>query len=587
MTKIFNFINKHKYIILLVILYAVLFFQMQFVYYYGDDFEVLYPLNDNHSYVNILNFCLKKMSFFWNEWSGRLVGHFTVSFGLSLFGIQFFRILNPIMIFIMSYLFVKILSLLKRINFFQCLFFISLIIIGLNIYIAREVLYWAYGGILYMWAFNLTLLVVYFVYKSYLENKQLSMMKLILISISCLLQTFVLEQLSFMLISFLFIMFIISLKNKKKNLSITILLIISTIGFTISSLAPGNVLRTKPLIEELNGFSNLEILLGKTHSLFNIIFNPKLYGIYTTIFILLINRKYTNIIKNEKGIVKRIFPKIVMSYFLIVLVSNLFNLDLLFFHENSSSLYFTYMYIPASANGYSYIINKIVIIIVYYIILTISICYMFFKVMWKEQKFFFFALPITFIASIIPGIFINYTGLRYQIFFLLTIFMIYIYYLDEVKDQRIRIKELLLITIIFPLKYFFILTLLVLIGTFICKIIKQKQYNFVSLLFIILLVGNITCTTIGYIKNSKIYEKNEDIILNMDQYEIVYVDAIPYKDRLYSWHSMVTKSEKNTNYYRFYLDDFYESYYAVNTDNIYIQTEDGYVCSKVFCFYVH
>ena len=104
MSKLLNIINKYKYIFLLIIIYLLFFVQIQQIFFYGDDFQVLYPYHGIRNFSNIFNFCIEKMIWFWNEWSGRLVGHFTVSFGLSFFGIEFFKVLNPIMTFIMVYL---------------------------------------------------------------------------------------------------------------------------------------------------------------------------------------------------------------------------------------------------------------------------------------------------------------------------------------------------------------------------------------------------------------------------------------------------------------------------------------------------
>ena len=124
MKRCLNFISKYKYLIGLIIVYILFFLQMQNVCFYGDDYEVLYPVHNEHNFSNVLSFCLQKMNYFWNEWSGRIVGHFTVSFVLSFFGIQFFRILNPIMVFFLIFLCLKIFSLFKKFDFTKLLFFI-------------------------------------------------------------------------------------------------------------------------------------------------------------------------------------------------------------------------------------------------------------------------------------------------------------------------------------------------------------------------------------------------------------------------------------------------------------------------------
>lgn len=580
MKKIINFIIKNRYIILLLLLYIFFFIQMQFVHFYGDDFEVLYPLHNNYTFLNVLNFCLDKMSYFWNEWSGRIIGHFTVSFGLSFFGIQFFRILNPIMIFFLAYLCLKILSLFKKFDFMKYLFFLSLIIIGLNIYISRETLYWAYGGILYIWGFDLTLLTVYFVYKYYLEKKNISIPLFILLSAICFMQTFILEQLSFMLISFLFIMLIINIKNKKNPISIFFLLVVSIIGFIVSSLAPGNVLRTNPLIEELNLYTGFQVSLGKLHGFFNWIFNPKLLGAYISIFALLVSRRYLNILNKENKFIKKLPYIIFISYFIIIIISNLLDINILKLYEDSDSLRLMYEYNYLSKENQFITSISMIIIIIYYLLLTISIFYMSFKVFFKSQKFLFLSLIITYIPSIITSILIRFIGLRYYIFFLVTIILISIYCIIDRRDMLFSSKELLFIGIILPFKYSIPITIIILIIMFISKKIATFINNNCNIIIIILgisiLVYNIFVTFFGYIRNDRIYRNNGEILSNSSPNDVFAVDAIPDSDKLYTWHSISMRWDESSKYYGFYLNKFYESYYQVNMDNVYIKTEDGY-----------
>ena len=83
MSYIVSFLSKHKYKLLLILLYTFLFIQMQFIFFYGDDYQVLYPIYKSRNFFSILDYCFDMMHYFWYQWSGRIVGHFTVSFGLS------------------------------------------------------------------------------------------------------------------------------------------------------------------------------------------------------------------------------------------------------------------------------------------------------------------------------------------------------------------------------------------------------------------------------------------------------------------------------------------------------------------------
>lgn len=580
MKKILRFIIKYKYIILLILLYTFFFIQMQFIHFYGDDFEVLYPIHNNHTFFNIFNFCLDKMSYFWNEWSGRIVGHFTVSFGLSFFGIQFFRILNPIMIFVLVYLCLKILSLFKNFDFIKFFFFFSLVIIGFNIYISRETLYWAYGGILYVWGFNLTLLVIYFVYKYYLQNKKIPLILFILLSFICFIQTFVLEQLSFILISFLFLMIIDSIINKTNRSQLIFFFLIALIGFLTSSLAPGNIARTEPLVEELELYTYFQVFLGKTHAFFNFLFNPKLLGIYIAVFALLINKKYLSNLNKNASFFKKIPSLIVISYFFIILISKTCNINILKFYEDTDVLFLMYGNNLLSPTNRLIMYISMIFIIIYYLLLNISIFYMVFKIFWKEQKFFVFSLLITYATNIITAILIRFIGVRYYIFFLIPILVFSLCFILTAKKEAFNLKELLFISIVLPFKYSLTIAITILVITFISKnffkFLEKYANNITILLGLLILTCNLFVTLTGYIRNDQIYRNNNQVLKNAKEPGAIVVDAIPDSDKLYTWHSISMRWNDTSSYYIFYLNKFYEPYYQIDMDNVYIKTEDGY-----------
>lgn len=574
MKKILNFINKYKYIILLILLYTFFFIQMQLIFFYADDYEVLYPLHSNHDFIDVLKFCLEKMNYFWNEWSGRIVGHFVVSFGLSFFGIQFFRILNPIMIFIMIYLILKILKLFKDFDFAKYLFFVSLIVFGLNIYIARETLYWAYSGILYIWGFNLILFTIYFIYKYYLANKQIPFYLLMILCFFSFISTFILEQLSLLLISFLGIMFINSIKKKINYKYLIILLLVTIGGFLISTFAPGNGPRTGPLLIELEGYSFFQIVLGKINGFFNVILNPKIYGIYFSIFIILVSNSYLNNIHKLK-LIRKVPLFIAGSYFIIVWIDKLFsNLHILNFYE--------YLDIIGCMWNISFINILIMIIkVIYYIVLMISIFYMAFKTLWKDYKFLFLSLIVTFFVSMVPVVMIRFIGTRYYIYLFMSLLLISINYILTLRDKSFDLKSLLLFIIILPFRYCSLISVILFLVCIFSKKLRNFMNNRVSLVMFILcfiiLIGNIGFTFDGYLRNSKVYNINEKALREAVENQPIKVYEIPYRNCAYSWHSIATNFDGKYIFYGFYLNDFYEDYYGIDAKNIYIIAENGLV----------
>lgn len=565
MQRIINNIKKNKYIYLLIILYIFFFFQMQLIHFYGDDYQVLYPINGNRNFWDILNFCLNKMSYFWNEWSGRIVGHFTVSFGLSMFGIQFFRIINPIMIFIMIFLSLKILQLITKFDFTKYLFYFSLIIIGCNIYISRESLYWAYAGILYIWGFNLTLIVIYYVYKFYISKKNMPIYLKIILVLLCIIQSFILETLSITIILFLILIVFFNIKNKTKNNFYIILLIITIISFLISAFAPGNFPRTIPLKDELQGFNLIQIILGKGHGLFTMIFHPNIYGFYIGILIILVIKNY---LKEE---CKKFYYKIPvifgLSYFFFVFIYKIFGFNILLFFQTRNIDVLQY---------YNENIFHLILIILYYILLVCSIFYMIYKTTFKKNKFFFFSIIISFISSIVPIIFIRYIGARYYLFFLINILIISLNYIIDLKKYKINIVDIICLIII----SFSEISLLIILLIFLLRTIFSRKKNdfyknslmVIGCFILISIIINIVVVFKGYNYNNKIYEKNDQLLSNAHNINnhngIVLLSEIPYKYSLYSWHSNVLDFNNYHIYYGFYLNEFYSEYYGFDMEKV-------------------
>ena len=570
MKNIINFIKKNKYIFLLILLYSFFFIQMQLIQFYGDDYQVLYPLHGSRNFVDILNYCLDKMNFFWYEWSGRIVGHFTVSFGLSIFGIQFFRIINPLMVFLMSFLCLKILKLKHNFSFLKYLFYLSFLIISCNIYISRESLYWAYAGILYIWGFNLTLFVVYFVYKYYLKDEKIPLILKIILSIFCLLQSFILETISFINISFLLLIIIFSVKKKKSCQFIIFLLLISILSFLISALAPGNVPRTIPLKEELQGFSLLQIILGKTHGFFTMIFHPSIYGFYMGIFLILICKKYLKI--TDKKFYSKIPIFFVISYFILVFIYKALGINILLFFNtrNIDALQF------ASYNPF-----YLILIDLYYIFLIGNVFYMIFKTTFKKNKFLFFSIVITFISSIIPIICIRYIGTRYYLPFFLNILMFNLMIYFNLERKEFNFVDITCLIVISFSSYIMIIVLYVYILTTILFKHKNNYYNlsskFITMCILISLVINMGLTFNGYMYNSQIYKENDEKLSTelSDSNNVIILKEVPYKYGLYSWHSNVLDFNNYHIYYGFYLNEFYSNYYGISMEQVHILGING------------
>lgn len=557
MKKVCNFICKYKYQALLVLLYLVLFYQMQNVFFYGDDYEILYPYHNSHDFFNVLKFVMDKMHYFWYEWSGRIAVHFTATFGSSMFGISFFRFLNPIMIFTFCYLLTKIFSLFKDCNFYKVLTVISLCVIGLNISISRDTLYWLSSTIPYIWFFNLTLLTIYIVYKNYLLGNNISKWHFLILVLICITQTFALEQITFILLSFFSVMLFFADKTKINRKQLFILLCLTIISFLIVSFCPGNISRSDVQNTELVGFSYFEILLGKCYKFLCYMLDTSCLGSYVLVLSILVKNVYDNSYKLNKTSLSSI---IFYVYFIIVL----FNI---FFPNSNIFLNFADSIDTLEFGSLNYI--AIIFQIFIFSCFLLNLIYMIFKTLKKEKRFFLNAFLISLISSMMPILCVRFVTLRYFIYPLIVVIILSIlYYESNFENKGFKIENIILLGISLGFKWAIIVCLIVtLIHIFVFKSAGIKIFGY---LIMMILFYNIITTLVGYYKNGIIYRKNIESFENAVADKPIFLEEVPYENRLYTWHAIELDYNHIRQYYGFYLEDFYENYYEINVENVYI-----------------
>lgn len=84
LNKVLDILKKYKYIISLVVLYIIFTMHMQKICLYADEYEVINSLRNFKSLDNVI------FTFYFNVWSGILIGHSIVTFGLGFFWNKFF-----------------------------------------------------------------------------------------------------------------------------------------------------------------------------------------------------------------------------------------------------------------------------------------------------------------------------------------------------------------------------------------------------------------------------------------------------------------------------------------------------------------
>lgn len=494
--KILNWIKKYKYWIFIVIIYILLFIHMQSVVMYADDYTVFLRVKPGESFLSII---LKELKSYYNNWSGRLIGHAVVISGSTIFGINFFRVLNPIMIFLLCLLVAKIINFKLKINLSKILLWLSIIILGLDILISKECLYWADGTILYLWGFVPLLLNFYIILKSVLNNKKLNNLELIICLILCTIINFIMESTQIFNLSFIFLLIVFYYKKILHNKKILFIFLYSLTIFILSFFIPGNLNRFYN-----NSFADtnlLSIIIQRIYIYIRIFVNCKFnYYLFLVSSIIILKTNY-----------KLLGTKKIFFYILCLFNAlNFLNIIVCYATEtNFNILYF--------------------IIYLLYIIMIIVVGYLNFK---KEPISINIILS-GFISSLFSVVFTPYWSLRFYFLYVLSslVFVLYHYFLGSEKE-----KQIILLCSIFCLNN--IISIVVLILFLLKKIIKLDKLNlkYISHIIIILIFSSrFFLTMYYYYRNENVFNYNNKILNNkINTNNIIYLKKFPFPE--YSFH---------------------------------------------------
>lgn len=568
MRKIINFLYKYRYWIFLIIMYVIFFLQMKNILIYDDDFDVKYPIYLDQSLQNKIDWILSKMNFFWFEWSGRIIGHFIVTSGLTLFDLNFYIILNPIFVFLTAFVCSKILGLfIENFNFIKSLCLNSLLIISMNIFLSREILYWAYAGILYLWGFLLVLLIFYLLYKYNLKKEIIPIKMMFIISLLIICESFILEQLSLIVIGILFVFYIEHIVlNKKNNFQYLFLIILAITCFLISYLAPGNAVRIIALEENRHiNLDTFSFIISKVLTFFKFLFDKKCCGLYIIFLSLIL------IFKTIKdGLAKKIY----LIPVIILCVGNILYLFIECFKffdlwKNYDSLVFDF-------TNTTY--NKFMVIfyIIFSIIYILSLIFLMFKTNGKNSykliMFYIIALGSTFI----PIIFIQYIGTRYCLPILIINNVLIIYYFIKYGYNIMIFPFLIMLPFIIPYQLpdiiiilfeFLVLILFLIIYKKKIVINIKNLYFILCIIYLCVLFTTIFKTCYYYKHNKEIADYNEQILINADSNSLIYLKRIEEKEAVYAWHTFFTDYNGLGIYYT-YLHKLIKQYYGINPAKI-------------------
>lgn len=563
MKEVFKHIKKNKYIILIIVLYILLFLQLKNIFIYDDDFMVKFPVHLNYNFNNIINWIVNRMNYFYYEWSGRLVTHFITTAGLSFTGIKFYVILHPVVVFFMSLTVAKIIKLLNnKTDIKKSLFFISLLSISTTIIIARENTYWISAGVPYVWGFALTIYIFYFLFKRYQKEIVLDYKKITFLSILILINSFMLEQNESILLGYLFVFFIGSLKKKNKKLlyNYVILGLVAIAGLLLTYFVPGN--SAKVLIpSEVPDYTIpfIKFYLNKATSVLSYIVDKDLMLVYLSFISLICFFDFTK--KKNKNKLDIIENWFVFVFTILLLVNSCFNFVPIF---NSTDRFDSWLY-QMDYPGYNDLLALMYtsLIIIYFVIYS----HVLYKQLKKYNVIIWCLWLISFISIIFPDFIIRYNGSRYSWpFFIITLLVITL--LLQTKDKR-TINFALMIISLFVVAYLFsnITIIAILLILFLLMLLIKDDsiiYNILITMIVISFFLNHLYTMYMYYDNKKIIDYNERMILNSkDSDDIIVLTEIPYEKEKYGWHIFYSDYNGYHNHYD-YLYEFLPQYYNID-----------------------
>lgn len=272
--KFINYIKKNKlYIISYVIFFLLLYFLMNQVVMYADDF-ILKTTSDKN-----LSETISYMIDHYFNWGGGLTPLYVLI--VFKFGFWAWKLLNTFLITTMFFLFTKLVSKTEKkfvINF--SLTWVMFYII--NIVIVREAVYWLDGSMAYVISTFQTFMLIYMIYTRFIQNKS-KKYDTVLLPMVALFSGWSGAQTSAitLLITILFVIYYLFVKKNKVNKKFLIFSVLGLTGSLIFLLAPGNGARMNTFEE----FSKLGLIDKVKFSISNVSWSTFKFdsGLFTTV----------------------------------------------------------------------------------------------------------------------------------------------------------------------------------------------------------------------------------------------------------------------------------------------------------------
>lgn len=571
--KIINYIKSNKlYIITMIIGSLALMIQMKFVVLYADDL-LLGVVSKQGGLKGAIDYLIKN----YMTWGGGPTPFIAIIFLMFRMGI--WKIFNCAMIIITIILTVRMITYKNNINkgiVSMCLWILIYIV---NIFIARETLYWLDGNLAYVLTAFQMFIYFYYLYSRIIMKTEPKKYDNVILPIFAFFAGWSGPQAGAITIIVPIILFIwAKFINKEKIKPIYIIsLVVAIVGFLIYYLAPGNNGRSIREFPEFTNYNIIEKVLYRATDIWNIIFNFKVYFFGSISFYLYIALGIMSIIaikksKEETNSKITLLIKTISMSIIVFLVLNLavsINADI-FSIVNEKLL--TFQPLLQNINNGTFTIKMLVPYMITGIVLIIGIILSYY-ISYKEKSPLLFIMFLCSILGQIMMLMSPYSPMRSTFITIMLLWISIAYLIAMTLKEKVSIIGIvcLITAMIYDMKIIFAFLFLYFIlknnEEEVTKRDNKKEMLLIGILFILISTKVYLQTLKEYIKNYEVYYENLERIEvfkeNSPEDKILYLkEAI---NPIYGFDGFVGTK---------WIEDSVKEYFELDEDVV-LKYEDG------------
>lgn len=201
--------------------------------------------------VKTISDCIQTGKFFYKNWTGRVLPHVIIGIFRNI-NPNIFEIVNTLVFMLFICLIPKVLS--KKVGFLSILSVFGYLVYSMMF---GEKFAWISGACNYLWPSAALLIFIYFVYNYYIDEKKLNILGKIAVVLSSFVIGFLHENTAFVGGAFLICLIGFKIKDflkfdKKKKITIILIILLFGIGGLANIFAPGNFTRMDQVQSEFS-----------------------------------------------------------------------------------------------------------------------------------------------------------------------------------------------------------------------------------------------------------------------------------------------------------------------------------------------